>query len=118
MSGMVQAYQYNIEWSMVGHSLLVLLDRNSTVFSNLGLVSVLLQNLDRELLIDLVIFGKQNIEMHVVDIRYGADNVRLQCSRQREGEILSRARCRDLRGNAIVQAPFHYRLIRKEDSAF
>lgn len=107
MSKRRQAYQDNVERLGLGYPPLESIDRQTAVFGNLNGMAILLKYLDGQLLIDQVIFSEQDIERDVVGRRDWADGVGLQGGYESRTQILRGYWSSDLRGNTVVQAPFH-----------
>jgi len=55
-------HQNDVEGSMIGTSLLIHVHSDSAILSNLNFMSVLLEELESDPLIDMVVLGKQDLE--------------------------------------------------------
>lgn len=110
MSKRREAYQDNVKRLNLSYPPFESIDRQTAVFGNLNGMAILLKYLDGQLLIDQVVFSEQDIERDVVGRRDWADSVGLQCGYEGRTQILRGYWSSDLRGNTVVQAPFHWKI--------
>lgn len=99
------AHQDDIKRLPLRDSSLESIYRQTPILRDLDRMSVLLKYLDRQLLVDEVVLGEEDVEHNVIWCRNRADRVGLQSGDQRGREILSIHRSGDLRTDAIVKAP-------------
>lgn len=72
-----RTYQNDVEPPVPLHSRLERIDRQLSILRNLHKMAVLLENLDRELLVDKVVLSNEDVEGYVVFCDDGCHGVRL-----------------------------------------
>ncbi len=102
-----RTHKNDIERLSLRHASLERVHRQAPILRDLNSVSVLLQDLHRELLVDEIVLREQDVERDIVWCGDWADGIRLQSRNKRSREVLRSDRSGHLGADALVQAPFH-----------
>jgi len=90
------------------YSLLERVYGQRSVLRNFYLVPILVEDLDRQLLVHDVVLCEENVEPDTCGRGNRADGIRLKRGNQSRRQVLRRNGGRDLRANAVVETPFDY----------
>ncbi len=78
MSAKEKTHKDDIERLTLPHSALVSIDGETAILSNLHRMSVLLENLDSEFLVDEIVLGEKNVKGQVIGHENGVDSIGLE----------------------------------------